>query len=401
MTCRFHARLAAALSLGAWLLSGATAAAQSEHQHQPPQGEEARAWKWSWDANVFVGWNYQYRKFRDFQEIESQNWLMGATERPLGSANVRFHTMLSLEPFTMQALGSPQVFQTGETYQQAPLIDYQHPHDLFMDVGATWTRPTRDGRVFATLALVGAPAIGPEAFMHRASAAGNPTAPLSHHQLDASHISHGVATAGLVSRSLTIEGSVFHGAEPDENRKDIELGPLDSWAVRGRWNRRGWEAQVSGAYLTTPEWVEPFSDVVRLTASIGFTSADGRLAGLAAWGQNREVHGNLDGYLVEGTARPRPRQAVYARAELATKDILGAGGRHPPGFTHFHPLSRVGAFTLGYIYDIAESRAGRFGIGGDVTVYYVPPNLENNYGRPASFHVFLRYRPNKVAAHVH
>jgi len=400
MTCRFHARRVAFLSLG-WLLAGVSVVAQSEHEHQPVPGNDPPAWKWSWDANVFGGWNYQRRKFRDFQKIESQNWVMGAGERLLGAGRLRFHTMLSFEPFTMQALGSPQVFQTGETYQQAPLIDYQHPHDLFMDLGATWTRPTRDGRVFATLALVGAPALGPEAFMHRASAVGNPTAPLSHHQMDASHISHGVVTGGVESRGFTMEGSVFRGAEPDENRKDIELGRLDSWAVRGRWTRRGWDAQVSGAYLTTPEWVEPFFDVVRLTASLGFTSADGRLAALACWGQNREVHGNLDGYLVEGTLRARPRQSVYGRVELATKDILGAGGRHPRGFTHFHPLSRVGALTLGYIYDVAESRAGRFGIGGDVTVYGVPANLDDNYGRPASFHVFFRYSPTKVATHVH
>jgi len=45
------------------------------------------------------------------------------------------------------------------------------------------------------------------------------------------------------------------------------------------------------------------------------------------------------------------------------------------------------------------SRAGRFGLGGDATAYYVPPNLKGNYGAPASFHVFLRYQPNRNAAH--
>jgi plastocyanin len=70
--------------------------------------------------------------FRDFQEIESQNWFMGAGEREGLGGRLLVHTMISLEPFTIQPLGSPQVFQTGETYRQAPLIDYQHPHDLFM-----------------------------------------------------------------------------------------------------------------------------------------------------------------------------------------------------------------------------------------------------------------------------
>lgn len=105
----------------------------------------------------------------------------------------------------------------------------------------------------------------------------------------------------------------------------------------------------------------------------------------------------LDGYLFEMTARPRPRHAWYTRAELTMKDVLSPGGRHPQGFTHFHPLSRVGAFTAGYVYDLVQSRAGHFGIGADATGYYVPPNLRDNYGSPASFHVFLRYRPRALA----
>lgn len=87
------------------------------------------------------------------------------------------------------------------------------------------------------------------------------------------------------------------------------------------------------------------------------------------------------------------------RAELATKDILGAGGRHPRGFTHFHPLSRVGALTGGYVFDVSETRAGNFGIGGDVTVYKVAANLLDSYGAPVSFHVFLRYDPRRMPAH--
>jgi hypothetical protein len=142
-----------------------------------------------------------------------------------------------------------------------------------------------------------------------------------------------------------------------------------------------------------PEWIHPFADVTRLTASIGFTRADGRIAALAAWGQNREIHGNLDAYLLEMTLRPQTQHFFCARVELTTKDILNAGGRHPAGVLHFHPLSRVGALTGGYVFDVVQSRAGRVGIGGDVSVYRVPSNLAENYGTPVSFHLFLRYRP--------
>ena len=48
--------------------------------------------------------------------------------------------MFSLEPFTLRDIGSPQVFQTGETFNGAPLIDYQHPHDLIMNLGGEYSR---------------------------------------------------------------------------------------------------------------------------------------------------------------------------------------------------------------------------------------------------------------------
>lgn len=124
----------------------------------------------------------------------------------------------------------------------------------------------------------------------------------------------------------------------------------------------------------------------------GITSA-------ASFAISRKVHGILDGYLLEATARPQRRIAYYLRAEVVAKDILGAGGRHPLGFTHFHPLSKVGALTAGYVVDLSRSRAGTIGLGGDVTAYSVPANLKDSYGRPLSVHLFLRYRPDSASTH--
>jgi hypothetical protein len=386
-----------AITLLFWSATAACLTAQADHVHPP--ASPGPVWQWSWDARVFAGWNYQRRKFRDFQEVESQNWLMGGGERPLARGRILLNGMLSFEPFTVQPLGSPEVFQTGETYLQAPLIDYQHPHDLFMLLGVAYEGTVRSARAFLKADAVGSPALGPTVFMHRPSADENPTAPLTHHMTDSTHVTPGVLTAGVERRFITVAGSWFRGLEPDENRKDIDFGRLDSWSLQGKWRRQNWEAQVSGAHLNAPEWVEPFFDVTRLSASIVFTRPDGRMAALASWGQNREVHGNLDGFLLEATLRPASRRAYYARAELVTKDILGAGGRHPRGFTHFHPLSRVGALTIGHTVDVHESRVGRFGIGGDITGYLVPDNLKENYGTPFSFHVFVRYRPKASGTH--
>jgi hypothetical protein len=387
------------LILVTWLALPAPSLAQQADRptaETPPQ-----SWQWSWDANAFLSWNYQYRKFRDFQELESLNWLMAHVARPVGRGRLRIGAMLSLEPLTVQDLGSPQVFQTGETFKQAALVDYQHPHDLVGGLGLTYS--WRVGRFDALVeaALVGAPSLGPPVFMHRPSAIENPTVPLAHHQMDASHITPGVLRLGIERSGIGVEGSWFRGAEPDENRLDFDVGALDSWALRASWRRGPWSAQVSGGHLTTPEWTEPFADVTRLTASIAYASADGRLASTIAWGQNREIHGILDAYLAEATLRVGARAAAYARAELVAKDILGAGSRHPPGFAHPHPLSRIGAFTAGYVHDVRVSALGRWGVGGDATLYRVPPNLREPYGSPASFHVFLRYRPPARQAHHH
>ena len=76
------------------LAAGPAAIAQDEHAHMasPP---DSRAWQFSWDANVFLDWNYQLRKFTDFQRVESQNWLMLGTERRVSDGRLRLHTMLS------------------------------------------------------------------------------------------------------------------------------------------------------------------------------------------------------------------------------------------------------------------------------------------------------------------
>ena len=97
----------------------------TEAPHEAETG--APAWTWTTDANVFFGYNYQERKFTDIWAWESQNWFMLAGQRTLGVGRLSVDGMISLEPFTLQAIGSPQVFQTGETFNGGALVDYQHP----------------------------------------------------------------------------------------------------------------------------------------------------------------------------------------------------------------------------------------------------------------------------------
>ncbi len=354
-------------------------AAGQEHQHEHQQmGASAATWTWTLDGNAFLGRNYQQRLFADYSAWESQNWFMLAANRQTGLGHLRVETMVSLEAFTMHDRGSPQLFQTGESYQRIPLVNFQHPHDLLMELGATYAFIHPRVTYIVGADLVGSPTLGPIAFMHRASARDNPQAPLIHHYLDSTHITPGVVRAGVEVGSLTFEASAFRGAEPDEDRLNIERPSLDSWAARVRWRRGPWNAQVSGGHLRQPEWFEPF-DTTRLTASISF---DGQvrsrpLAMILAWGENRQFNGfngNVDGFLLEGDLRLTSASTIYGRTEVTAKEIFGVAP-HPKEFAHAHWFSDVTAVTVGYLRDVWTHDAGRLGVGADVTVYRMAPDM--------------------------
>lgn len=380
-------RAFAAISL---VLACAAAAAAQDPAHQ--HDATSPGWQWSLEASAFGGYNYQYRKFTDFDELESQNWLMGMLSKSFSSSShLRFDGMFSFEPFTLRDIGSPQVFQTGETFQGGPLIDYQHPHDLWTNLGAEYSHSLGGTTLSLQGYLVGPAPIGPPVFMHRPSAIENPQAPLGHHYLDSTHITPGVITIGVERNAFTFEAGVFHGREPDEDRLDLDTSKLDSYAARLAWADGPWHIQLSAADLTTPERKSPY-DATRVTTSVSYFRGDEdrSTAWIAAFGQNREVFGNLEAYMLEFTRR-FSRHAIYARAETVQKDILDAGF-HPIGIAHTHRPSLVRALTVGYVHDFVSQTWGRIGVGGDVTGYLVPDNLSESYGSPVSFHIFLRYR---------
>lgn len=373
----------------------------AHHHHEPAV---QRGWAWSADANVFAAYNYQQRQFLDYTAWESQNWFMAQGTRTLGHGELTLQGMLSLERYTLHRQGSPQLFQTGESYNRIPLVNYQHPHDLLMGLGATYqVRAGRFGYVVGA-DLVGSPTLGPTAFMHRSSARDNPQVPLTHHLLDSTHITPGVLRAGVEVAGLTFESSVFRGAEPDENRVNVERPSFDSWALRAQYARGAWRAQVSGGHLHRPEWWEPF-DESRITASVSFDGAvRSRPTSLTlAWGGNREFNGfngNTNGLLLEGVMRGTSRSTWYGRVESADKELFGAGP-HLTADRHPHAIFKVGAATIGYIRELPLPGAGHFGLGADATFYDMPALIDQFWAGSHSYHVFLRWRPASTATHRH
>jgi len=366
---------------------------QQPHDHAAMTGP---GWQIMQDGVLFANFNSQGGE-RGKKEFKSQNWWMGMATRQLGAGELRLSGMLSLDPLTSTSAGYAQLFQSGEAYKGLSNVDRQHPHDFLMQLSASWRwrLSERAGLTFAG-APVGEAALGPVAFMHRASAAENPTAPLSHHTFDATHITMGVVTVGADVGPFAIETSRYQGREPDEDRWDLmDPGPLDSWSVRFSFNRGPWSAQVSRGFLKTPERLERI-DLRRTTGSVSWTHqrGDDYTAFSFIAGRNKRTYDHLDAYLFEGTHH-QGRNSLYTRIErvtLETEKLLF------PLVVHVHHpdelVDPVIASTIGGVRDFARIRGFDFGVGGDVTFYRVPRRLRFTHGEnPVSFHIFFRLRP--------
>ncbi len=349
------------------------------------------AWDLMAHGVVFVDYNQQGGP-RGEGKAESVNWLMLMEQHKLGHGSILFREMFSAESLTSPHPGFPELFQTGETYHGQPLVDHQHPHNVFSELALYYTHPI--GKEVSWLfygAAAGEPALGPVAYMHRASASELPMAPLSHHLQDSTHISFGVLTTGLVIDRFKIEGTLFNGREPDEKRYSIQFAPLDSWSARlSVAPSRNWTAQYSYGRLEHPEALEPGSQR-RQTASVEYVRpfAKGSWATSAVWGRvHKEFDShNLNGYLLETTANFKLRNYVFSRMELVDKDELFPDNPLLPSF-------RIGAYTFGGAHDLVQRRFWQLALGADLTFYSKPSTLDSAYGKdPISFQIFLRVRP--------
>ena len=158
----------------------------------------------------------------------SESMFMAMGQKQLGIGTLTLRSMLSLDPL-MGKSGYPLLLQTGETANGiTPLVDRQHPHDLFMELAGIYSVPVgADMSVFGYVGYPGEPALGPPTFMHRFSGMDDPAAPIGHHWLDSTHITYGVLTAGFVDGDWKIEGSAFRGREPDQFRWNFDPVSLD------------------------------------------------------------------------------------------------------------------------------------------------------------------------------
>ena len=304
--------------------------------------------------------------------------VMGMARRGFADGSVvQVRAMLSPDPL-MGARGYPLLLASGETADGlTPLVDRQHPHDLFMELSASYSRRLSDqASLFVYGGLPGEPAFGPPAFMHRQSIMDSPEAPITHHWLDSTHISFGVLTAGAVFGNVKIEASRFNAREPDQHRWDIETGPLDSTAARLSWNpSRTLSLQVSWGRFVSPEQLEPGDNQTRWSASAIYTrpiGRDGWWSSTLAWGRRSSDGANLDAVAFESGVG-LGLWTIFGRAEWTqSNELVPAAGHHGPAYD-------VGKVSIGAIRDFRVARHVRLGLGGLWARNFVPGALAALY----------------------
>ncbi|AMR29342.1 hypothetical protein A0257_21070 [Hymenobacter psoromatis] len=363
-----------------------------------------------WDVmlmySVFLRYtsqNFNHSDRRGDANFRANTYAMAMANHLVGQHGLfTIHAMLSADALTVGGPGYPLLFQTGESWHGVKLHDHQHPHDLVSALGVAYTYEVNpDVDLTAYVGYPGEPAIGPPVFMHRPSASNFPSAPLGHHWQDATHIQFGVATLGVRYRNAKLEGSLFTGREPNENRYSFDPIRLDSYSARFSVNpARSLALQASFAHIKSPEELSPERNQDRTTASVLHNAALGKGAILSSafvWGMNRNSGGTSgvdysSSFLLESNYQGRQFN-VFTRLETlqlnydelllpaATDQALNAN-------------RQVAAFTLGASKYLAKTSAAWVDLGATGTLNAFNTGdaaLVNAYGKtPLSFEVFLR-----------
>jgi hypothetical protein len=357
---------------------------------------QAGAWTLMVHGNAFLQYLHDSGD-RGSEQVGSVNWIMGMADRKLGDGHLGFRGMISLEPATIGGCGYPDLLASGELCNGEAIHDRQHPHDLFMELAATYDR-TLTGSVRWQVygGPVGEPALGPTAFPHRISAMLTPLAPITHHWFDATHITFGVVTGGIYGERWKAEASAFNGREPDENRTNVDFAALDSWSGRVWFlPARQWALQMSGGHLTEAESGHdggPRIDVDRVTASATYHRrfAERSIwATTVGWGRNKEPASTAtNALLAEMNVTLRDRDAFFGRFEWSQKS-------GPDLALESHDVFTVAKLEGGYTRFLNPWKGLTPGAGVGLSAGIVPQSLVSTYGGRVNLGVgiYLTMRP--------
>jgi len=358
-------------------------------------------WMYMLHGNVFLRYNRQdiaSKGTRGDEQWDAPSMIMVMGQRLVGKKGLlHLSAMVSADALITGQRGYPLLFQSGESAHGLPLVDRQHPHDLLAELSVSYAHsfsPQADAYVY--VGYPGEPALGATTFMHRASGMDNPDAPLSHHWVDATHITFGVATIGFRYGKFKLEGSSFTGREPDENRYNFDKPHFDSRSARLWFNPgKQWSMQVSHGFIKSPELLHEEEDVYRTTASASYSKVLGKeyffnTTGL--WGMNKQPgHDAEHAVLLEAVLR-KDQAVLYGRYEWVQKSVEELA-LDEAVYGH-DGVFNVNAFTIGGGYDILHRTPVRVMLGLQGSLYAAPSRLDALYGNnPLAGEFYLRFYP--------
>jgi hypothetical protein len=235
--------------------------------------------------------------------------------------------------------------------------------------------------------------------MHRPSAQSDPLATLAHHWQDVTHISYGVVTTGVYSRTLKLEASVFNGREPDEHRANFDFGALDSYSGRLSWNPGPrWSLSASYGYLKGPEAARRAEFQHRIGGSVFYTRPLGKsgewASGLIYGGKYSGRDGLENSLGLETNAQVDDRNTVFGRLTYVRKsaeELVVTDAQPGAGFD-------LSSIVLGYLREVAKLGGATLGLGVRGSLNLLPAGLERTYGTrtPSGVVFYARLRPAQM-----
>lgn len=318
-------------------------------------------------------------------------WMLRYDKAVSPSNTLRVNVMGTAEQLTVGQKGTPQLFQTEN-------LDNMHPHDYLMAVEFrdVLKLGADDNQELTFLfAPRGAAAIGPVPFMHRASAEGNPDAPLGHGLQDGFHDVSTVIGVAYRYSGTTVEATAFSGHAISW---PLPLHDIDSYGVRVI-HAIDDHVLIGASYadVLSPDDAGGAAHEKFVT---GWLATEHKIHGATLkssfiWGRVRAGQdAALNSFLAEAVYQ-RGMNKLYGRAELL---------QITPGQLELVPLNGstvakwVKALTLGYERTLVEKGPFSMFAGGSFTKDFAPIEFRPDYGSgPRGAKLYFRIKINGSA----
>ena len=314
-------------------------------------------------------------------------------DKALSPRNILRVTMMgTVEQLTVGNKGTPQLFQTEN-------IDNMHPHDYLMALeirDVVRLGDSNNQELTFLFAPRGAAATGPVPFMHRASAEGNPDAPLGHGMQDGFHDVSTVLGVAYRNSGTTVEATGFSGHAISW---PFPLHKVDSYSVRV--TQKIDDHVLIGASYADVLSSNDIAGAEHEKFITGWLATTHKLGGATLkssfiWGQARAGHdAALNSFLAEAVYQ-RGMNKIYGRGELL---------QITPGQLDLVPVDGstdakwVAALTLGYERTLVEKGPFSLFLGGSFTRDFAPEEFRPDYGSaPRGTKLYFRIKIDSSSA---